>query len=140
MSSLSEIDLLDGAMKPIEKGSGNCLNIRAVFRRGESRSVTLRVRSSPDEQEYHDIHYHWEIGRLILDRSHSSLNPIVKKDVLGLDVYLDESVLEVFVDQLSAFAARIYPTLAASTGVLVGSEGAKASLEIITVARIKRTR
>jgi sucrose-6-phosphate hydrolase SacC (GH32 family) len=149
LSSLSNVDLPDGAMKPIVKGSGNCLNIHAVFKRGESRAVTLRVRSSPDEQEYTDIHYHWEIGRLILDRSHSSLDPMVKrdvqdatyfpdvKDVLGLDVYLDESVLEVFVDQRNAFAARIYPTLAASTGVLVGSEGSKASLESITVARIK---
>ncbi len=149
VSSLSEMDLPEGAMKPIEKGSGNCLNIHAVFKRGESRSVTLRVRSSPDGQEYTDIHYHWEIGRLILDRSHSSLDPMVHRDVqdatyfpdvkdmLGLDLFLDESVVEVFVDQRSAFAARIYPTLAASTNVLVGSEGSKASLESITVAKIK---
>jgi beta-fructofuranosidase len=149
VSSLSKMDLPDGAMKPIEKGSGNCLNIHAVFKRGESRSVTLRVRSSPDEQEYTDVHYHWEIGRLILDRSHSSLDPMVKrdmqdatyfpdvKDMLGLDVYLDESVMEVFVDQRDAFAARIYPTLVTSTRVLVGSEGSKASLKSITVARIK---
>jgi len=113
--------------------------------------VTLRVRSSPDEQEYTDIQYHWDIGRLILDRSHSSLDSMVKKDVqdatyfpdlkdvLGLDVYLDESVLEVFVDRREAFATRIYPTLATSTGVLVGSEGSNASIESITVARIKRT-
>lgn len=149
VSSLSDMDLPGGAMKPIDKGLGNGLNIHAVFKRGESHSVTLRVRSSPDEQEYTDIQYHWEIGRLILDRSHSSLDPMVKrdvqdatyfpdvKDVLELDVYLDESVLEVFVDQRNAFAARIYPTLVTSTGVSVGSQGSKASLQSITVARIK---
>ncbi len=59
------------------------------------------------------------------------------KDMLGLDLFIDESVVEVFVDQRSAFAARIYPTLAASTNVLVGSEGSKAILESVTVARIK---
>ena len=75
--SLSEIDLLDGAMEPIEKGSGSCLNIHVVFRRGESRAVTLRVSSSPDGREYTAIVYHWGIGRLILDRSHSSLDPMV---------------------------------------------------------------
>lgn len=148
--AIANIDLAGGSMKPVEQASGTCLNVRVVFNRGDSRSISLRVRSSPDGQEHTDIHYHWDIGRLILDRTHSSLDPDVRrdtqesiyfpdtKDSLELNLFLDESVLEVFVDQRSAFAARIYPTLLASTGVWVGSEGAGARIETLTVQRFKR--
>lgn len=150
--SLSDIDLADGAIKPIPQVSGTCLHIHAIFLRGESQSITLRVRCSPDGQEHTDIHYHWDIGRLILDRTRSSLDSEVKRDVqestyfpdvenlLALDVYLDSSILEVFVDQRNAFAACIYPTLRASTGISVGSEGTGARMETVTIAQIKPMR
>jgi beta-fructofuranosidase len=108
------------------------------------------VRSSPDGQEHTDIHYHWDIGRLVLDRSHSSLNPEVKNDILDatyfpdkaeaieLDVFLDQSVLEVFIDQRTAFAARIYPTLATSVGVSAGCQGAGAIMESVTISPMKQ--
>jgi beta-fructofuranosidase len=150
VASLSNIKLTDGSMMPIEQASGRCFNLRAIFSRGESRSIALRVRSSPDGNEYTDIRYHWEIGRLVLDRSHSSLDASVRRDtqdatffpdqsgVLQLDVYLDESVLDVFVDQRRAFAATIYPSLGASTGILMGSEGTGANIDTLTIARIRR--
>lgn len=150
--SLSKIDLTDGALKRIERNAGKCLNVRTVFRRGKSKSITLRICCSPDGQEHTDIRYWWDTGRLILDRTQSSLDPDVKKDreestyfpdtddVLDLDVYLDNSVLEVFLDQRSAFAARIYPTLETSTGIFCGSEGVGARIETFTITRIKPTR
>lgn len=150
-TSLSNLALTDAAMTPIANGSGRCLNIRTVFKRGDSRSVTLRVRSSQDGREQTDIHYEWEIGRLVLDRSCSSLDPQVKRDIqestyfpdpdgiLELNVFLDESVLEVFLDRRAAFAARIYPTLDHSDGVAVGSRGNGAIVERITIARMKKT-
>jgi sucrose-6-phosphate hydrolase SacC (GH32 family) len=58
---------------------------------------------------------------------------------MALDVFLDDSVLEVFVDKHSAFAARIYPTLDSSSSILVGAEGPGAILETITISRIKPT-
>jgi sucrose-6-phosphate hydrolase SacC (GH32 family) len=149
VASLAGVPL--SAMKPIEQASGNRLRLRAVFKRGGSQSFTLSLRSSPDGREHTNLHYHWDIGRLILDRSQSSLNPMVKRDTLdvtcfpdtpdriGLDLFLDESVLEVFVDERSAIAARIYPTLDSSSGILVGAEGPGAILETLTISRIKPT-
>jgi sucrose-6-phosphate hydrolase SacC (GH32 family) len=149
VASLAGVPL--SAMKPIEQASGNRLRLRAVFKRGGSQSLTLSLRASPDGREHTDLHYHWDIGRLILDRSQSSLDPMVKRDTLdatcfpdtpdrvALDVFLDESVLEVFVDQRSAFAARIYPTLDSSSGILMGAEGPGAILETLTISRIKQT-
>lgn len=148
----SQAGITLSAMKPIEQASGNRLRVRAVFNRGGSQSFTLRLRCSPDWREHTDLHYHWDIGRLILDRSQSSLDPMVRRDTLDatffpdtpdrmeLDVLLDESVLEVFVDRRSAFAARIYPTLDSSSSILVGAEGPDAILETLTISRIKPTK
>jgi beta-fructofuranosidase len=150
VASISNLDLTDGSMKQVEQASGTALNIRVVFKKGDSHSVTLRFRCSTDGREYTELRYHWEIGRLILDRTHSSLDVDVKRDLqdstyfpdtkdsLEMNLFLDGSVLEAFVDQRSAFATRIYPTLPASTGVWVGSEGAGAKIESLTVKRIKR--
>lgn len=149
--SLSSFALADGIIKSIENAPGKCLTIRAVFKRGDSRSINLRVRSSPDGRERTEIRYEWEIGRLVLDRSQSSLDSMVKrdtqeatyfpdkKDALELNVYLDESVVEVFLDHRAAFAARIYPTLEDSDGVAVGCRGGDASIERMTVRQMKRT-
>ncbi len=149
VASLAGVPL--SVMKPIEHASGNRLRIRAVFKRGGSQSFTFSLRASPDGREQTDLHYRWDIGRLILDRSHSSIDPMVKRDTLdatcfpdtpdriGLDVFLDVSVLEAFIDQHSAFAARIYPRLDSSSSILVGAEGPGAILETLTISRIKPT-
>lgn len=151
VAAIPSLDLPDGSMRQIEQASGTALNIRAVFNRGNSHSASVRLRCSPDKQEYTDIRYYWDIGRLVLDRTHSSLDSDVRrdtleatwfpdtKDSLELNLFLDQSVLEVFVDERSAFAARIYPTLPASTGFWVGSEGAGAKIESLTLRRIKST-
>ena len=149
-ASYSDIALADGAMTRIPNGTGRCLNVRVMFKRGNSSTVTLRVRSSADGRERTDIRYEWEIGRLVLDRSHSSLDPMVKRDIeestyfpdqdgiLDLNVFLDASVVEVFVDRRAAFATRVYPTLENSNGVSVGSRGSGAFVETITISRIER--
>jgi beta-fructofuranosidase len=149
--SLTNINLTDGEMRRVGRASGKSFNLRAIIRRSDSRSTMLRVRSSPDAEEYTEISYQWEIGKLVLDRSHSSLDPSVRRDtqnvtwfpdesgVLSLDLFLDQSVLEVFVGQRSAFATRIYPTLDASTEVLFGSDGGSAKIETLEVAYILLT-
>lgn len=150
--SLANLSLPDGSMTPLAEASGTRLTLRGVVQRGNSRSFTLRLRASPDGQEHTDIRYHWDIGRLVLDRTHSSLDPRVKTDsqdatwfpdaadTLEFEVFLDESVLEVFLGRRSAFATRIYPTLDASIGILVGSEGSGASMGSVEVHRVRATR
>lgn len=150
IASISNINMPEGSMKQIDQASGTSVRLRVVVKRGDSRRFTLRVRSSAHGQEYTDLHYSWDIGHLILDRTHSSLDADVTRDrldatyfpetrdTLELSVFLDASVMEVFLDQRSAFAARIYPTLPSSIGVLVGSEGPGATIEKLTVDRIRR--
>jgi sucrose-6-phosphate hydrolase SacC (GH32 family) len=147
--ALSGVTIQSGAMQPISGATGKNLNIRAVFKRADSHSVTLRVLCSPNGEEHTDISYEWEIGRLVLDRRYSSLAPNAKKDIqeatyfpdeknrLELNVFLDQSVLEVFIDGRAAFATKVYPTMDISSTVLVGCEGNAARLDSIWVASIK---
>lgn len=148
--SQSNIAVPDGSFRELEAASGKSVNIQVTFTRGNSRSVSIRLRSSPDGREYTEVRYWWDIGRLVLDRTHSSLDSEVKrdtqestwfpdrKDALQLDIYLDHSVLEIFVGQRSAFAARIYPTLDSSDRVCVSSEGPGAGIEKLSVVQMSR--
>ena len=108
------------------------------------------VRRAPKGEEQTVILYEWEKSLLTLDRSQSSLDSMVKrnrqvttylaveKDSIHLDVFVDRSVLEVFVDDRAAFAARIYPTLQSSVGVAFASEGIGAKVENLRISRMVR--
>jgi len=129
------IPLQEGQVHILEKVPGTCLHLHVTFKRGASHAVSLLVRRAPDGQEQTAIHYEWETGRLTLDRSRSSIDSQVKQDVLQetyfpptddviqLEIFLDRSVLEVFIDRRSAFAARVYPTLSNSDGVALECMG-----------------
>ncbi len=126
------------------------LRVRATFKRGQSASVSLLLRRSTNGREQTEIRYNWEQKRLILDRTKSSLDPLVRrdcqeteyasaeKDSIHFDVFVDRSVLEVFVDQRASFAARIYPTLNTSAGVAVASVGPGATVKHVSVDRLER--
>lgn len=149
-ADLPSIPLQEGQVHVLENLSGTCFHLHVAFKRGGSHAVSLLVRRAPDGQEQTAIRYEWETGRLTLDRSRSSLDSQVKRDVLQetyfppavdviqLEVFLDRSVLEVFIDSRSAFAARIYPTLSNSEGVALECAGSGAFAEDITMARISR--
>ena len=126
------------------------LRVRARLNRGASTAVSLLLRRSPDGREQTEIAYDWEQARLTLDRTKSSLDPRVRrdreeteyasavKDSIGFDVFVDRSVLEVFVDGRAAFAARIYPTLAESAGVAFLAAGTGAVVDELSLARLER--
>lgn len=147
-AEILSIDLQDGQVHALESIAGTCLHLHVTFRRGKSQLVSLLVRRAPDGKEQTAIRYEWNTGTLSLDRIRSSLDPQSKRDtlketyfpatedVIEFDVFLDCSVLEVFIDRRSAFAAHIYPTLSNSEGVALECMGPGARAEDITIARI----
>ena len=121
LRNLPSIPLQEGQVHVLENLSGTCFHLHVAFKRGGSHAVSLLVRRAPDGQEQTAIRYEWETGRLTLDRSRSSLDSQVQRDtlqetyfppavdVIQLEVFLDRSVLEVFIDRRSAFAAAFIP-------------------------------
>jgi sucrose-6-phosphate hydrolase SacC (GH32 family) len=150
VAQLPAIDLQEGTPNVLEHDAGVSLHLHVRFKRGESRSVSLLLRRAPDAQEQTEIRYQWDTGTLTLDRSRSSLDAHVKRDIqeatyfppredsLQMDLFLDHSVLEVFVDNSAAFAAHVYPSLITSDSLAFACTGSGARAEEIAVAKIKR--
>lgn len=145
----SDLALEDGTITTPPQIAGARMKIDVAIRRGESQSVSLFLRRSPDGREQTELRYEWPTGSMVLDRSRSSLDPLVKRDiqettywpatagVIHIVAFLDESVLEVFVDGRAAFATRIYPTLEESDDMGFGCVGPGARIKGFSVARIK---
>jgi beta-fructofuranosidase len=93
---------------------------------GKNSAVGCRVLSGPDE--WTSIFYDAEKEVIIIDRNHSSLSsedvhsaieiPVWSRktgdpsvdDVVDVDVFIDHSILEVFVNSRAVGTARVYPT------------------------------
>ncbi len=119
---------------------GSSILLTTCLERGSSASVAMALRRSPDRQEETLLRYDWSAERLTLDRTRSSLNPHTQRNlqqvsytpltagVLELTIFIDQSVLEVFVDGVACFTSRVYPALAESVGVALNAEGGVGSL------------
>lgn len=133
----------------VSEEAGTCLNINASFERSRSQAVTIAVRRAPDDQEISLLRYEWDAQKLTLDRSKSSLDPNVFQNVqqvsyspsvsgqITFQIFLDQSVLEVFVDYRACFSTRVYPALPTSTGIALRAEGGDATVTQFSVAGLR---
>jgi len=110
---------------------GDALELRVVFdmRESSAESIGLRVRRSTGDEEYTTILYNRLSRQLSVDRSFASLLETsyrgtssgrvdnTDNDRLTLRIFLDRSVLEVYVDDRACLTERIYPGRVDSTGV-----------------------
>lgn len=106
------------------------LEITASISKGSSSQAGLIVGKNADNSEYTRIYYDYSNNAVVIDRSHSSTNTAVNGDVQSSTLYLDNpalpidwrvfidgSVIEVFVNNRYAFAARCYPANANSNNI-----------------------
>lgn len=101
---------------------GDALELLVELQPGAHGGCGLVLRCAPDGSEETLITYWPEIGQLVVDRSHSSLDsevvtsahsaPLTLKpgEPLQLRVFLDRSVLEIFANDRAAITTRIYPS------------------------------
>jgi beta-fructofuranosidase len=128
---------------------GDCLEIEAVFEAEPSSEFGLRLRCSPDGQEQTRVVYAGGQERLVVEPNQASLSTVVDRDMhkaplsLGADdrlrlrLFLDRSVLEVFANEHTCLASRIYPTRPDSLGLGLFVRAGKVtvkSLDIWTIA------
>lgn len=135
--------LLDGV-------AGDSLEIVAQFELPANGEYGLRLRASPDGEEYTQILVRSLERQVVIERGRSSLDrdldispctaPMRSEadNIVTLHIFLDRSVLEVFVDGgLSSVAARIYPTRRDSNGLGLFSRGSTAQLKSLDVWRLE---
>lgn len=107
--------------RPYADSRGDCLEILLVSEPEQHCTFGLRLRCSPDGQEQTRIVYQAASQQLFIEREQSSINPDVNHEncsvaielapgePLMLHIFLDRSVLEVFVNNRYYLANRIYP-------------------------------
>ena len=137
----------------LDPAAGNAIEIDAEIDPQEAREICLNVLRSPDGQEYTAIRYYQNAhssyrrthslhqDAIAIDPSRSSLRPDVLArapevgpvelddgELLRLRVFIDHSVVEVFVNGRQCLALRIYPQREDSIGVSIEAVGQNASL------------
>lgn len=110
--------------------------IEATINPGNSKKFGFLVSENPDHSEFTRIYYDVETREIVVDQTHSSLKehiPLrIRKDKCDLDlsnpvdfhVFIDGSVVEVFINNEDAFTTRIFPLKETSNQVEIFTEGA----------------
>jgi len=118
---------------PLEDLHGDGLEIEAEFEVETAGQVGLLIRRSPDGEEETRIVYDPVAGSLSIDRTKSSTDPVVERDIrsaelrstdgrLSLQVFVDRSVVEVYANRRVAMTSRIYPNRPDSLGIAAFGE------------------
>ena len=146
------IALSDGTDMLLDGVIGDTLEIVARFEMASGGEFGLKLRASPDGREYTRLMVRPAEHQVVINRDHTSLNedqdrdlgaapiPPLANGALTLHIFLDRSVVEVFVNSgMSSQVSRIYPSLSDSLGIGVFSRGGSAhllSLDIWQLASI----
>jgi len=118
---------------------GNTIELLLEIAPTEAKQVGLKVCCSPDGQEETIIFYDSTDKKLKIDTRKSSTGEgpksiekgpfeLKKGEPLKLQVFVDKSVVEVFVNNRQAVMRRIYPTRKDSRNVILFSKGSSATV------------
>ena len=129
------------------------IEIEATIEPGNSKKFGFLVGENPDHSEFTRIYYDAETREMVVDQTNSSLKEHIplrtKRDKYDLDLsksidfhlFIDGSVIEVFVNDGDAFTTRIFPLKETSNQVEIFTEGtnigAKADVWTLKTAKVK---
>jgi len=113
--------LLPGVKNNLPEIYGNQMEMSIKIKADSGSNFAIQVFKNEDEQEYTSLIFNMSQNKIACDRRQSSLAVTPKdylgndyifdpKDTINVNIFLDHSILEVFVDQLIVFSCRIYPT------------------------------
>lgn len=145
---------------------GNAMEIIAEIDVNDAPMVELNVLRSPDKEEYTSIKFFKDRGidlvrtnpqlknqkwsLVSLETAYSSILPDVKSrapevapvylkegEPLKLHIFIDKSIVEVFVNEKQVLAVRAYPGKENSIGVSLRAQGVDATLNYMDVWQMK---
>ncbi|HVL24384.1 MAG TPA: glycoside hydrolase family 32 protein [Thermomicrobiales bacterium] len=124
-------DVAPGADVPLDGIAGDALELQVAFAAGGTDVVGVEVRRANHGAEVTRVLYDPTRSTLSLDTRHASTDPEVSgglyaaqaelaaDEAVRLRVFVDRSVVEVFLNDRVAISGRVYPTLPDSLGVRV---------------------
>jgi beta-fructofuranosidase len=133
---------IDDSEWVIDNAKGDALELSVSIKPGDAREFGLKVLRSPDGKEETSIVYDSEKGVVRVDLSKTSVDSALMKDhwhpliqeaalelaeneAVDLHVFVDKSVLEVFINKRLCLTQRVFPSLEESKEVAIFSVGGK---------------
>ena len=128
------IRLLDGVEAKQAEVNGRSLELAIETQQSDAATYGVKVCRSPNGEEETLIYIDTRTNKLVVDTRKSGPEGTPKaieaapfvleaNEALAMRVFVDRSVVEVFVNRRQAIARRIYPSRADSTGVSLFSHG-----------------
>jgi len=133
--TIESLQLENGEKGNLSGFSGNQVELEFNVLADSNSTFAIQVLKHEDEQEYTTITFNYELNKIILDRRKSTLSNSRKdtrvgdfvfnpNDTLNVRVFIDHSTLEVFIQNLTVFSSRVYPSRAESDKIdIVAIEG-----------------
>jgi beta-fructofuranosidase len=146
--SLKSVALPANQEVVFEQITGKSLEVRAVFEPGPSRFIDLNVFRGADKSEFTSISYRRDVGLAIggqrgrrmdvvtIDPAYSTVAPdvtirgpetaeveLAHDEPVDLHIFIDQSIVEVFVNGKQALLLRVYPEKPGSNGFSITSRG-----------------
>jgi beta-fructofuranosidase len=149
---LSDIELPANQEVVVDQVRGDAMEIVATIDPGEARYIRLNVLRADDKSEYTAVNFHRDVGKdfanrswsvrdsmIALDPTFSTIGeqgdinqpqscffPYLEGEPLELRIFVDRSIVEVFVNGQSACLTRVYPAGADSVGFSIEARGHRA--------------
>lgn len=136
------ITLTDGDTDYLNGYSGRHFEMSATIETGDADLVGFILGKTPDNEELYKVYYDMVSQEWVVDASKASLDQRVRKDVrkgdytiepgstINLRVFVDGSVMEVFIDDKSHFTGRFFPTSVNANGVDLFVTGGTATANV----------
>ncbi|REE05537.1 GH32 C-terminal domain-containing protein [Marinoscillum furvescens] len=123
---------------------GNQIELEFDIKADSNSNFIIQVLKHEDGQETTTIRFDYSLNKIILDRRQSSLSNTKKdtrigdfvfnpSDTLNIRIFIDHSTLEVFVQNLTVFSSRVYPSRADSD--LVDIVSISGGVEVIKASK-----
>jgi beta-fructofuranosidase len=114
--------ILPGTGNNIPEFFSNQAEMNFRIKADSASRFSIQVMKHEDTQEFTSIIFDLSLNKIAFDRAHSSLYSGTPKDnrssdyifnfrdTINVTIFLDHSVIEVFVDNLAVFSFRVYPS------------------------------
>jgi beta-fructofuranosidase len=129
-----------GSEMKISQVSGDTLELELTIDPGDAEQCGIKVRCSPDGEEQTAITYNAEDNVIEIDLENSTLSEIYREahrrwgfhrapfelkpdEKLNLRIFLDRSIMEVYVNKRQCITQRIYPSRKDSQGLVLFAKG-----------------
>lgn len=149
--SFKKLNITESASNYLANSSGHQLEIEASIKAGTANQVGVIIGESDDGSEQTKIYYDYQTKQVIVDRSKSSKNTNVPRDVMNsfLDlpkdssltwrIYIDGSAVDVFINDEYAFATRIFPSDNNSEKIDLFTKGGIATTDSVNVYTLDKS-